>query len=68
MTATLLDKLWAEHEILRRDDGVSLRQFTEKDGLDTKNVVAIYTDAKGDLWLGGKGVFRFNGTRFERPF
>ncbi|MFG0257059.1 MAG: two-component regulator propeller domain-containing protein [Phycisphaerales bacterium JB043] len=51
-----------------RFDGTSLRQFTEKDGLHTKQVMAIYTDKDGDLWLGGEGVFKFNGTTFERQF
>lgn len=51
-----------------RYDGVTLRQFTEADGLDTKQVTAIYTDRQGDLWLAGLGVFKFNGTTFERQF
>jgi ligand-binding sensor domain-containing protein len=51
-----------------RYDGATLRQFTEADGLDTKQVTAIYTDRQGDLWLGGQGVFRFNGTTFEKQF
>jgi len=28
--------------------------------------MAIYTDRQGDLWLGGNGVFKFNGTSFDR--
>jgi ligand-binding sensor domain-containing protein len=51
-----------------RYDGVTLRQFTEADGLNTKQVTAIYTDRQGDLWVGGNGVFKFNGTAFERQF
>ena len=51
-----------------RYDGQSLRQFGERDGLTTKDVMAIYRDRAGDLWLGGKGVFRFNGTSFDRMY
>ncbi len=51
-----------------RYDGETLRQFTEADGLHTKQVTAIYTDHEGDLWLGGNGVFKLNGTAFERQF
>lgn len=51
-----------------RYDGATLRQFTEEDGLETKQVFGIYTDHQGDLWLGGNGVFKFNGTAFERQF
>lgn len=49
-----------------RYDGRALRQFTANDGLTTASVMAIYCDHVGELWLGGTGVFRFTGTRFER--
>ena len=49
-----------------RYDGRGLRQFTAADGLTTESVMAIYCDRDGELWLGGTGVFRFTGTRFER--
>ena len=55
----------AEHGAWRYD-GESLRQFTEKDGLTSKGIMAIYTDSRGDLWLGGNGVFKFNGESFDR--
>lgn len=51
-----------------RYDGTTLRQFTEEDGLHTKQVTAIYTDHDGDLWLGGNGAFKFNGKVFEQQF
>ncbi|USN98312.1 MAG: hypothetical protein H6810_09020 [Phycisphaeraceae bacterium] len=51
-----------------RFDGTSLRQFTARDGLQTKQVFAIHVDRNGDLLLGGQGVFRFDGTRFEKQF
>ena len=28
--------------------------------------VLILFDCAGDLWVGGEGVFRFNGTSFDR--
>ncbi|MFM7051067.1 MAG: two-component regulator propeller domain-containing protein [Planctomycetota bacterium] len=49
-----------------RYDGHGLRQFTASDGLTTTSVMSIYLDRDGVLWLGGVGVFRFNGSRFER--
>ena len=49
-----------------RYDGDSLRNFTEEDGLTSKGVMAIYTDSRGDPWLGGNGVFKFNGELFDR--
>jgi len=39
-----------------------------RDGLTTKDVMAIYRDRAGDLWVGGTGVFRFNGTSFDRMY
>lgn len=48
-----------------RYDGERLQQFTQEHGLNTKDVTAIYTDADGVLWIGGAGVYRFNGTTFE---
>jgi ligand-binding sensor domain-containing protein len=47
-------------------DGTSLRNFTAADGLTTKGVMGIYTDRRGALWLAGHGVFRWNGTSFDR--
>ena len=49
-----------------RYDGKSLRNFTAADGLTSKGINAIYTDSRGDLWLGGNGVFKFNGESFDR--
>jgi len=49
-----------------RYDGESLRQFTEKDGLDLKHVMSFFTDSRGDLLVGGKGVYKFNGESFDR--
>jgi ligand-binding sensor domain-containing protein len=49
-----------------RYDGRSLRNYTAKDGLTSKDIFGIYTDRNGDLWLTGNGVFKFNGTSFDR--
>lgn len=49
-----------------RFDGASLRNFTAKEGLTSDGILAIYRDRRGDLWLAGDGVFRFNGASFER--
>jgi ligand-binding sensor domain-containing protein len=49
-----------------RYDGRELRQFTASDGLTTASVMAIYCGRDGTLWLGGEGVFRLTGQRFER--
>ena len=49
-----------------RYDGESLRNFTEEDGLASKGVTAIYMDRRVDLWLGGNGVYKFNGESFDR--
>lgn len=51
-----------------RYDGRSLRNYTARDGLTSKDIFGIYTDRHGDLWLTGTGVFKFNGTSFDRVF
>jgi ligand-binding sensor domain-containing protein len=49
-----------------RYDGKSLRNYTAADGLTSKDILCIYTDRRGDLWLAGNGVFKFNGASFDR--
>jgi ligand-binding sensor domain-containing protein len=49
-----------------RYDGKSLRHFSTEDGLTSKDIMCIYTDRHGDLWLAGNGVFKFNGASFDR--
>lgn len=51
-----------------RYDGTTVRHFGADDGLTTTDVFGIYTDRRGDLWLAGHGVFRWNGASFERVF
>lgn len=51
-----------------RYDGRGLRQFTARDGLTTQSVMSIHCDHDGVLWVGGTGVFRFDGSRFERVY
>lgn len=51
-----------------RYDGKTLKHYSEADGLTSKDVMCIYTDRRGDLWLAGSGVFKFNGTSFDRMY
>lgn len=51
-----------------RYDGKSLKNYTARDGLTSKDIMAIYTDRHDDLWLAGNGVFKFNGASFDRIF
>jgi len=51
-----------------RYDGRGLRQFTARDGLTTPSVMTIFCDRDGAIWVGGTGVFRFTGERFERVY
>lgn len=51
-------------------DGVSMTNYTKKDGLTNDNALSIFEDDKGELWFGmedGK-VYKFNGKTFERQF
>lgn len=60
--------LWfgtVEHGVWRYD-GTTLRNFSAKDGLTSKDIMCIYTDRQGDLWVAGNGVFKFNGRTFDR--
>lgn len=49
-----------------RYDGKTLKNYTAVDGLTSQDILCIYTDRRGDLWLAGNGVFKFNGTSFDR--
>ncbi len=51
-----------------RYDGKSLKNYTAADGLTSQDIMGIYTDRHGDLWLTGNGVFKFNGASFDRIF
>ena len=54
-----------------RYDGNSLTNFAEKDGLPSKQIWTIYRSKQGELWFAGanpSGVYKFNGTSFERIF
>ena len=44
----------------------SLKNYSAADGLTSKDIMAIYTDRDGNLWLAGNGVFKFNGASFDR--
>jgi ligand-binding sensor domain-containing protein len=46
-----------------------IRRWTVKDGLQNDRNNIIYHDHKGFIWVGGYGLQRFDGYRFERfPF
>jgi len=51
-----------------RYDGKTVRHFGAADGLTSEDIVCIYTDRRGDLWLAGSGVFRWNGTALDAMF
>lgn len=54
-----------------RFDGNFVTNYTEKDGLTSNHITTIYKTKRGELWFGGKdpcGVFKFNGTSFERIY
>ncbi|MBL8752340.1 MAG: diguanylate cyclase [Planctomycetes bacterium] len=51
-----------------RYDGTSVQHFGAAAGLTTPDVMGIYRDRSGTLWLAGKGVFRWNGASFDRVF
>ena len=54
-----------------RYDGNSVKNFTTADGLESKHIWLIYKSNQGELWFGGanpSGVYRFNGSSFERKY
>ena len=53
-----------------RYDGHTMKNFTQKDGLDSGMTWIIYKSKSGELWFGGgpNGVYRFNGSSFERKY
>lgn len=53
-----------------RYDGTSMKNFTEMNGLTTKQIWQIYTSKNGELWfaMADGSVCKFNGTSFERIF
>ena len=53
-----------------RYDGHTMKNFTQKDGLDGDFTWIIYKSKAGELWFGGgpNGVYRFNGKSFERRY
>ena len=53
-----------------RYDGHTMKNFTQKDGLDGDFTWIIYKSKAGELWFGGgpNGVYRFNGKAFERKY
>jgi len=54
-----------------RYDGHSVVNFTKEDGLECEHIWTIHKSKHGELWFGGanpSGVYRFNGSSFERIF
>jgi ligand-binding sensor domain-containing protein len=53
-----------------RYDGNSVKNYTQKDGLDGDFTWIIYKSKAGELWFGGgpNGVYLFNGKTFERKY
>lgn len=51
-------------------DGHTLKNYTQKDGLDGGMTWIIYKSKSGELWFGGgpNGVYRFTGKSFERIY
>lgn len=51
-------------------DGEKLIHYPIRDGATAVLLFTIFKDHKGDLWLGSHnaGVFKFNGTSFEKMF
>jgi ligand-binding sensor domain-containing protein len=51
-------------------DGNTLKNYTQKDGLDSGITWIIYKSKSGELWFGGgpNGVHRFTGQSFERIY
>ena len=51
-------------------DGLTLKNYTQDDGLDSGITWIIYKSKSGELWFGGgsNGVYRFTGKAFERIY
>lgn len=53
-----------------RYDGHTMKNFTQKDGLDGDFTWNVYKSKSGELWVGGgpHGVYRFTGKSFVRKY
>ncbi len=61
-------RLWfASNEGLSCYDGVHFRNFAEKEGLSSPEIISATVDSSNHVWAGssGGGVFIFDGTRFK---
>jgi len=49
-------------------DGKNITNYSVKDGSKDVNLVSMYKNNQGDLWLGTpeNGSFKFNGSTFEK--
>ena len=59
------DRRFAGRSISAQPEGVALRCRIETSNAMREHVLILF-DRAGDLWVGGEGVFRFNGTSFDR--
>jgi ligand-binding sensor domain-containing protein len=51
---------------LYRYDGLSLQHYTVADGLAHDNIVSVYEDGQGTIWVAtGGGISRYDGQRFQ---
>ena len=60
--------VWRYNPAAERRNEESLTNYMEKDGLTSKEIVAIYKDKRDDLWYGGESVFKFNGKSFDKIY
>lgn len=47
-------------ELIENKRGTSFKRYTQKDGLPDNDIESILEDNSGNLWLGGKGLVKFN--------
>ncbi len=52
---------------LNRFDGKKFKSYPEIEGLTKNDIYSIYSDKKGNVWIGatGLGVYRYDGTSFK---
>ncbi|MBK7233536.1 MAG: hypothetical protein IPH93_15050 [Saprospiraceae bacterium] len=46
-------------------DELHIRRLSTRDGLLNNNVNVIYQDSRGLMWMGGNGLQRYDGYRFQ---
>lgn len=53
-----------------RYNGITMTNYTKKDGLLNDSAISIYEDNKGELWFGMRdgSIYKFNGKVFEKQY